>query len=124
MKEKDIRDSLVVWFDKSKRGALRKAAHVDTSLNVEVSLVTPGLAPRVFDGPEVSSSFIGSESNSKNGMVNILIQFYFGNKPKLTFGCIFAGGRRVGAVLVVHKIVHNFKGDRDRLVHDHRFRHF
>ena len=36
---------LVVRLDQGERSALGKAAHVDTSLNVEIALVTPVLAP-------------------------------------------------------------------------------
>jgi len=68
---------LVVRLDQGEGSALGKAAHVDTSLNVEIALVTPVLAPWVFDRPEVGSSAIGSESNGKDGMINVLIIFTF-----------------------------------------------
>lgn len=64
-------DRLIVRLDQGERSALRKAAHVDPSLNVEIALVAPVLAPRVLDRPEVGSGAIGSEANCEDGVVNI-----------------------------------------------------
>lgn len=57
----------IIW----ERVAVGNTAHVYSSLDFEVSLISPSDAPRVLYNPVIHTVFI-SKTNSKNSVVDIL----------------------------------------------------
>lgn len=71
--------------------------HVDSSLDLEVSVVTPSSSPRVLDYPIILSIF-SSISDGKYGMVDVLLS-------------ILTSSRAVDSGAVVTEISNNLEGD-------------
>ena len=58
-------DVVSVGFDQSEAGALGEATHVHSSLDMEISVESPVVAPRVLHDPVVHAIFVGSLKNKQ-----------------------------------------------------------